>query len=625
MQRSKPFSRMGPLGFVAGLFRRSLFHLRIPVVFLCWLLLAVGMQRNSMAQSSSMPTHPFKQVLAGSTAGVDEFPHFVDITQSAGIHFNHLSSPEQKYIVESMSGGVALIDYDRDGWPDIYFTNAPSVEMQLAGKKARGALYHNNHDGTFTDVTDKAGVGYPCWGMGVAVGDYNNDGWPDLLVTCFGGVVLYRNNGNGTFTDVTKQAGLDGDTAWATGAAFGDYDNDGWPDLFVSHYVDFHLNDLPTFGSKPTCKYHGIDVQCGPRGLKGSPDNLYHNNGNGTFTDVSKQAGVDDAQGFFGLTAVWSDFNDDGYLDLFVANDGEPNYLYRNDGGGHFTDIAYQSGVAVNQDGNEQANMGVALGDYLHTGRFSIGITHFSEEYAALFRNDGKLNFTDVSWQSGFARSSVPYVGWGDAFFDFDNDGWPDFVMVNGHVYPQVDSADIGTRYREPKVLLHNQHDGTFRDISSLLGPEFQVPQVSRGLAVGDLFNEGRLDLVIENLKGGPMVLRPEGGTKNNWISFELQGTKSNRLALNARVRVTAGDLVQEEEVQSGGSYLSQNDLRLHFGLGKKDRVDKVEVFWPSGAKEVLAGLAVDQFYCVLEGKGVVAPEKIHPSAPVVSPTVLSH
>ena len=332
----------------------------------------------------------------------------VDITASTGIHFSHMSTPDARYIVESMSGGVALIDYDQDGYPDIYFTNAASVEMGLAGKKAKGALYHNNHDGTFTDVTDKAGVGYPCWAMGAAVGDYNNDGRPDLLVTCFGGVVLYRNNGDGTFTDVTKQTGLSGDNGWATGASFGDYDGDGWPDLFVAHYVDFHLNDLPTFGSKKTCQYHDVAVQCGPRGLKGTSDNLYHNRGDGTFEDVSRQAGVDDPHGFFGLTAVWAHLNGDGPPNLFVANDGEPNFLYVNDGHGHFSDVAYPSGVAVNQDGTEQANMGVALGDYMHTGRFSIAISHFSEEYATLYRNDGGMNFTDVSYPSGIARSTTP-------------------------------------------------------------------------------------------------------------------------------------------------------------------------------------------------------------------------
>ena len=532
-----------------------------------------------------------------------QWPQLVDITASTGIKFEHLSSPEQKYIVESMSGGVALIDYDRDGWPDIYFTNAQSVEMALAGKKARSALYHNNHDGTFTDVTDKAGVGYPCWAMGAAVGDYNNDGWPDLLVTCFGGVVLYRNNGDGTFTDVTRQSGLSSDSGWATGAAFGDYDNDGWVDLFVSHYVALSLSNLPSFGSMKTCKYHGIDVQCGPKGLNGSPDNLYHNNADGTFTDASKKASVDDPQNRFGLTAVWSDFNNDGRLDLFVTNDGQPNYLYRNDGDGRFTDVAYLAGVAVNQDGAEQANMGVALGDYQHNGLFSLAITHFNDEYTALFRNDGKMSFSDVSYASGIAPATTAYVGWGDAFFDFDNDGWPDLLLVNGHVYPQVDSLDITAKYREPGLLFLNQHDGTFKNISNLVGPAIQTPQVSRGMAVGDLFNDGRLDIVIENLKGGPMILQPQGGPTNHWISFALEGTKSNRLALNARVKAIAGDLVQTGEVLSGGSYLSQNDLRLHFGLGSKDHVDRVEIVWPDGKMEVRSNLAADRFYTIKESE----------------------
>jgi hypothetical protein len=536
----------------------------------------------------------------------------VDITAKTGIRFNHMSTPEARYIVESMSGGVALIDYDQDGYPDIYFTNAASVEMALAGKKAKSALYHNNHDGTFTDVTDKAGVGYPCWAMGVASGDYNNDGRPDLLVTCFGGVVLYRNNGNSTFTDVTKQAGLSGDNAWATGASFGDYDGDGWPDLFVSHYVDFHLNDLPTFGSKKTCQYHDVPVQCGPRGLKGTSDNLYRNRGDGTFEDVSKQAGVDDPHGFFGLTAVWAHFNGDGPPNLFVANDGEPNFLYVNDGHGHFSDVAYPSGVAVNQDGTEQANMGVALGDYMHTGRLSIAISHFSEEYATLYRNDGGMNFTDVSYPSGIARATTPYVGWGDAFIDLNNSGWLDFILVNGHVYPQVGASGTGTVYREPKLVYANQHDGTFRDVSKLSGPAVQIPQVSRGIAVSDLFNDGHLEIVIENLEGSPIILRADADSQNHWISLELHGAKGNLLALNARVKVTAGDLVQADEVRSGGSYLSQNDLRLHFGLGTHARADKLEVIWPSGAKEILANLIADRFYVVQEGKGIVST---HPAA----------
>jgi len=543
-------------------------------------------------------------------------PQLVDITRSTQIHFDHLSSPEKKYILESMSGGVALIDYDRDGWPDIYFTNAPSVDMALAGKKAQSALFHNNRDGTFTDVTDKAGVGHPCWAMGAAVGDYNNDGWPDLVVTCFGGVVLYRNNGDGTFTNVTKEAGFGNDTEWAMGAAFADYDNDGFDDLFVSHYAAMNLHDLPTFGSAVNCQYHGIKVQCGPRGLPGSPDNLYHNNGNGTFTDVSKQAAVNDSEGRLGLTAVWSDFDGDGKLDLFVANDGAGNYLYRNVGDGHFTDVGFQSGVALDENGNSLANMGVALGDYLHTGRFSIFISHFSEQYAQLLRNDGNLNFSDVSDLSGIARATTHYVGWGDAFYDVDNDGWSDLIVVNGHVYPQVDQAHIGIYYREPSLLFMNNRDGTFRNASDLAGPALKILRTGRGLAIGDLFNDGRQEVVIENIEGQPTILRPEGGPTNHWISFELGGTKSNKLALNARVKVTTGDLVQTEEVRSGDSYLSQNDLRLHFGLGKHRMADKVVVLWPSGATDTLTNVAVDRFYCVEEGKGIVPCQKIRPVAP---------
>ncbi len=577
------------------------------------LMLGAGLMSVSAQVTAAHVSSSAAHTAAPSVPAPSTMPQLVDITKSTGIHFSHLSSPEAKYVVESMSGGVALIDYNRDGWPDIYFTNAPSVEMALAGKKARSALYRNNHDGTFTDVSDRAGVATPCWAMGASVGDYNNDGWPDLLVTCFGGVVLYRNNGNGTFTDVTKQAGLGNDKLWAMGAAFGDYDNDGWADLFVDHYVDLNLNDLPTFGSRPTCKYHAIDVQCGPRGLKGSPDNLYHNNGNGTFTDVSMQAGVDDAQGLYGLTAVWHDFNADGRLDLFVDNDGEPTYLYRNDSNGHFTDIAYNAGVAVDQDGNAQANMGTALGDYNHTGRFSIAITHFNEQYTALFRNDGNMSFTDISYASGIAQSTTSYVGWGDEFFDFDNDGWDDFFMVNGHVYPQVDTIGMDSKFREPKLLFQNLRNGKFKNISKQVGPAIQELQVSRGVAMGDLFNNGNLDLVIENLEGAPMILAPQGGPANHWISLQLEGTKSNRLALNARVIATAGDLVQTKEVLSGGSYLSQNDLKIHFGLGSHDHADKLEILWPNGTKQAFSNVTADRFYQVTEGKDIVPVTFTHP------------
>jgi len=548
-------------------------------------------------------------------------PELVDITASTGIHFEHLSSPEAKYIVESMSGGVALIDYDGDGWPDIYFTNAPSVSMALGGKKARGALYHNNRDGTFTDVTDKAGVGYPCWAMGAAVGDYNGDGRPDLIVSCFGGVVLYRNNGDGTFTDVTKAAGLDKDAGWATGVSFGDYDGDGIPDLFVPHYVDLDLHDLPKFGSLKTCQYHGIAVQCGPRGLKGSPDALYRNNGDGTFTEVARQAGVDDPNHYFGLGSVWTDFDNDGKLDLFVANDGEPNYLYHNLGGGHFKEMALDAGVAMSEDGVEQANMGLAVGDYMNVGRMSIAVTHFSDEYAALYRNDGNMNFTDVSRVAGIALPSSPYVGWGDAFLDLDNSGWLDLMLVNGHVYPQVDDAKLGISYREPKLVFENNRDGTFRNVSQESGPAVRVPQVSRGLAVGDLFNTGRLDVVVENLTGGPMILESKSDPRNHWVSFQLEGGSKNSLALNARVRVTTGKLTQLGEVRSGGSYLSQSDLRLHFGLGDAASIDKVEMLWPDGTSQSFENVAADRFYHLTEG-GKLATEAIagRPSRQVSPP-----
>ena len=552
------------------------------------------------------------------TSPVADYPQLVDITASTGIHFQHNSSPEARFIAESMSGGVALIDYDHDGWPDIYFTNAQSVDMALHGVKSRSALFHNNHDGTFTDVTDKAGVGYPCWAMGASVGDYNNDAWPDLLVTCLNGVVLYQNNRDGTFTDVTKESGLAGDSGWATGAVFGDYDGDGWADVFVSHYVDFDLHKLPVFGSTKSCKYLGLDVQCGPRGLKGSPDKLYHNNGNGTFTDVTAKSGVDDDEARYGLAAIWSDFDNDGHLDLFVTNDGQANYLYKGNGAGKFEDVALTSGVAANEDGLEQANMGIAIGDYLHTGRMSLLLSHFDIEYAALYRNDGDMNFTDVSIASGIARGTQGYVGWGDAFVDFDNDGWLDFFLANGHVYPQVDSAHTTARFLEPKLVFVNQRNGMFRDISRRDGPALKIPQASRGLAIGDLFNDGKLEAVVENLVGGPMILRPEGGAQNHWISFQLEGVKCNRLALNARIQATAGNLVQLGEVLSGGSYLSQHDLRIHFGLGTQTSLEKAEILWPDGRKETLTNLAADRFYVVREGEGVVSsrpaetPPKFH-------------
>jgi hypothetical protein len=546
-------------------------------------------------------------------------PQLEDITSKTGITFQHTSDPEKKIVIESVSGGVILFDYDRDGWLDIYFTNAPTVAMALKGQKAKGALYHNNHDGTFTDVTDKAGIGTPCFAMGGAVGDYDNDGWPDLYVTCYGGNVLYHNNGDGTFSDVTKKAGV-ADGRWSTGAAFGDYDGDGFLDLMVVNYVDLHLDALPEFGGAPNCKFRGLDVQCGPRGLKGSGDSLFHNKGDGTFADVSKAAGVSDPSGYYGMQVVWADFNNTGRPDTFVTNDSTPKFLYKNEGNGKFSEIGLESGTAVNEDGAEQASMGLAVGDYNHTGRPSMYITNFSDEYSLLFRNDSDWNFTDVSYKAGVAVPSLPYVKWGAAFVDLDNDGWLDIIAVSGHVYPQVDTLPSGARYREPKILQMNQKDGTFCDASAQGGAALRVPQVSRGLAVGDLFNDGNMDVVINNLDGAPVVLKNHGVAGRHWVSFELAGTKSNRLAIGARLKLVAGGMTQTEEIHSGGSYLSQNDLRVHFGLNQATKIDSLEIRWPSGKVETIKDLEADKFYSVLEGQGVVAPEKIRPTAPAKHP-----
>jgi hypothetical protein len=531
--------------------------------------------------------------------------HFTDITESAGIRFQHAVSPEKKYLVESMSGGVMLLDYDQDGWLDIYFTNAPSVDMAQHGEKARSALYHNNQNGTFSDVTDKAGVTYPCWAMGGAVADYNNDGWPDILVTCAEGVVLYRNNGKGSFTDVTRQAHLV-DPRWATGAAFADYDGDGFVDLMITRYVELDLKNLPKFGAGPTCHYRGIAVQCGPRGMKGLGDSLYHNNGDGTFTEVSKSAGVDDAHGRYGLGLTWSDFNDDGRIDLFVADDSTPNYLYRNDGNGHFTDVSFASGTALGSDGGEMAGMGIAVCDYNHSGRFSIHVTNFEDQNNSLYRNDGNLSFTEDSYAAGIGTATVPYLGWGTGCVDLDNDGWPDLFVVNGHVYPQVERLAVGAKYQERKLVFLNQHDSTFQDVSALVGPALATPQASRGAAFGDLDNDGGLDVVVENIDGAPLVLRNIGGNQKHWVTLELIGGKSNRLAIGSKVKAVAAPLIQVDEVRSGGSYLSQSDLRIHFGLGEADKLNRVEIRWPSGQTETLQNLAADQSYVIKEGEGIV-------------------
>ncbi len=529
---------------------------------------------------------------------------FSDVTDFAGITFRHNSAPEKKYIVESIGGGVALFDYGNDGCMDIYFTNALTVDTANDPHASRSALYHNNCDGTFTDVTEKSGLAYPGWANGVVAADFDGDGFEDLYVTCLGHNHLYRNNGNGTFTDITERAGVD-DPRWSTGAAVADYDKDGALDLFVSNYVDINLSKLPEFGKTKFCQYRGVPVQCGPKGLPGAGDSLFHNNGDGTFTNVTKKAGVSDPEGRYGLGAIWTDVDGDGWLDLFVANDATGNYLYHNNKDGTFTEIGLQAGVSLDDDGVPLGSMGVTVGDYLHTGQFGIFITNFSGEHATLYRHDKPLLFTDVSYASKVAPVSTPYVGWGAGFFDYDNDGWPDILAVNGHVYPQMENSSVGTTYRQRMLLFHNQHDGTFAEVAAESGAALMIPRASRGLAFGDLDNDGFIDVVVNNLDGKPTILKNDGASHNNWITIKLVASGKNRDAIGARVKVVSGELTQWDEIHAGGSYLSSNDPRLHYGLQKKTKVDLIEVHWPDGKLESVANVPANNFLVIEEGKGL--------------------
>jgi len=524
---------------------------------------------------------------------------FTDITERAGITFKHVSSPEKKYIVESMSGGVALFDYDNDGYQDIYFVNSLTVDLVKSKAKTKSFLYHNNGDRTFTDVTEKAGVGDIGWGMGVAVGDYNNDGFDDLYVTCVGPNKLLKNNGNGTFTDVTRTAGV-GDTRWSAGAAFVDYDNDGKLDLFVANYILFNFNNLPEFGKGRLCQYKGVPVQCGPRGLPGVGDSLYHNNGDGTFTDVSKKAGVSDPDGYYGMGVICSDFDEDGWVDIFVANDSTPNFLYHNNGNGTFKEIGFTSGTAVNENGSEQGCMGATVADYDHDGKLDLFVTNFDDDYNTLYRDDGQNSFTDVSYAAKVAAVSLPYVGWGTKFFDYDNDGWVDLFIANGHVYPQLQN------FHQRNLVHKNNRNGTFTEVGEQLGPPLKEKRAGRGVAFGDIDNDGDVDIVINNLDGPPQLLRNDGGHANNSVLIKLLGVKSNRDGIGARVKIVSGDLTQTDEVRSGGSYISQNDLRLHFGLEKRTKIDLIEIRWPSGVMDKITTANVNKIVTVKEGQGVI-------------------
>ena len=547
-------------------------------------------------------------LLAQTLPAAQPIPRFEDITKRAGLTVPHNSTPEKRYIVESMSGGVGFIDCDNDGKLDILTINGSSVDRYRKGGDPMITLYHQDADLKFTDITQAAGLTRKGWGMGVSVMDFDNDGWQDIYVTGYGGNALYRNLGNCKFEDVTDKAGLRVG-GFSTGAAWADYDRDGLVDLFVPRYVHVDMNNLPEFGSDDKfCRYRGVMVQCGPGGLPGESDFLFRNRGDGTFEDVSKKAGVDDPDHYFGMQAVWADYDNDGWPDLYVPNDGKPNYLYHNKHDGTFEDIGLLSGTALSLDGKEQGSMGVDFGDFDHDGRLDIFVTNFVNEPDALYWNQGEQGFTDIGWKAGIAKATTPLVGWGTGFVDFVNDGWLDIFEVNGHVYPQMDYIKGAAGYKQPVLLYRNNRDRTFEDITALSGLDKLPPASRRGAAFGDLNNDGRIDILMLNVGQPPTLLLNRTRTSNHAVLFKLIGTKSNKAAIGARVSVTAGGVVQFTEVRSGTSYLSQNDLRLHFGLGKETTMDTVEVSWPSGKKEIYKDLASDFIYTITEGTGV--PQK---------------
>jgi hypothetical protein len=534
---------------------------------------------------------------------------FMNTAEQAGLtNWHHTAgTPEKRFILEAKGPGVALLDYDNDGWLDIYLVNG-STYKGLDGKEAppQAALFHNNHDGTFTNIASKAGVTNDRWGYGVVVGDYDNDGWPDIYVTNYGKNRLYHNNHDGTFTDVGEKAGVTLGT-WSTGATFGDYDGDGRLDLFVGGYLHYDIKNPPVPDSKSLCQYRGTSVMCGPRGLPGERDHLFHNNGDGTFTDVSEKLGVSNPDGYYTLGTLFVDVNNDGKPDLVVANDSSPNYLYINKGNGTFDDQSYASGYALNADGRDVANMGIAAGDYENNGHLDLVNTTFSDDYDVVFKNDGTGSFNDVSYEVGVAQATIPFVGFGDGFLDYDNDGWKDLLIANGHVYPNVDQhPEWGTTYAERSLLFHNLKNGKFELVPAVEGTGLAVVSVGRGAAFGDLFNDGKIDVVINNMDGVPVLLRNVNPDHHHWVELKLiGGPKSPRDAVGSTVYLTAGGIRQRGDVLSGGSYLSSNDFRVHFGLGDTATVEGVEIHWPDGARETVKLPAVDRIYTITQGKGI--------------------
>ncbi len=593
-------------------------RLRACGVLVCGALaLGCGQARGQNTMSSG-PAHEPRYDDHGRviTAGgfVDHGPVvFQDITKAAGLgNWRHvMGGPEKTFILESNGSGVGLIDYDNDGWLDIYLVNG-STFAALEGKETapHAALFHNNHDGTFTDVAAQAGVTNDRWGFGVTVGDFDNDGWPDIFVANYGKNRLYHNNHDGTFTDVAEKAGVVLGN-WSAGASWGDYDRDGNLDLFVSGYVHFDLNRLPYPKSEVVdfadCGFRGIfGLTCGPRGLDGEPDHLFHNNGDGTFADVSEKAGVADKDKYYGLTAVFADVDDDGWPDLIVANDSTPTYFYRNKRNGTFADESYVSGLALNRDGREMAGMGIAVGDYLNNGRADLALTDFADDFKIVFRNDGDAAFTDVSNSVGIADISIPFLSWGVGFIDYDNDGWKDLFFVNGHVFPIADHVAWGSTYAERPLLFHNTHDGKFEYIPPVTGTGLAVLTSARGAAFGDLFNDGKIDVVISPVDGPPVLLRNVNPDRHHWVEMKLVGGKgSPRDATGAKVFLKANRLRMRDDVLSSGSYISSNDKRAHFGLGDSTDPGTAEIHWPSGRIETIRLPASDTIYTIEESKGI--------------------
>ncbi len=529
---------------------------------------------------------------------------FVDRATAAGLSFSNVFGPKdaKTYILETTGTGAAIFDYDNDGWPDLFFVNGTTLKGFPAGKEPTNHLFRNNHDGTFSDVTQAAGLAASGWGQGVCAGDFDNDGWEDLFVTYYGKNRLYHNR-RGRFEEVAQSAGVQGAARWSTGCTFVDYDRDGLLDLFVAAYVDFDVKTAPLPGQYPTCLWKGVAVFCGPQGLAGAKNTLYHNLGNGRFQDVSGAAGIHKTDGRYCFTASLLDYDDDGWPDIYVACDSEPSILYRNNRNGTFIDTAVYAGAAYNDDGRKQAGMGVAIADYDGDGDPDICKTNFSDDTPTLYRNNSDGTFSDVTFASGLG-AHTEYLGWGVAFLDFDNDTWRDLLMVNGHIYPEVDRIDLGTSYEQRRLLYRNTGSGKFTEVSNAAGPGFASRSSARGLAVGDLWNDGRLSAVVVNMNDRPSLLVNQAKYRNHWIAIRTLGTKSNRDGIGARMELHTPSRVQRDQVRSGSSYISQNDMRVHFGLGAEMRGLSLVVRWPSGLVEQFDNLRADQVVTVVEGSG---------------------